>query len=618
LKKARDSYYSTGESEFTDDEYDALKSKYAHDLSEAHDLPSAWKKVKHLKHMGSMSLQLRSQSDVLSRMPEDVMVSLKYDGLSLEVVYENGEILRAALRGNGDEGEDVLFNACHVPSIPRTVASKDLFAVYGELVISWNNLQALNEMRADDGLEPYKTPRNAVSCVRALNLSQRGRVMALMSFKAFDAHPRPSSDQVELTRWLVDSNFSAAACQAVDNADVWQKIERMDAAVSQGSLQYQCDGIVVRSKFDFDHVAKVKLPPRAAITTVIRIIDSLGRTGVVSPVVEIEPVVLGGVTVSKVTGHNFKLMEDRLFGLGIGATVLISRRGDVIPHIESVMEASSTPYAHPALCPSCESELEWSGAHLLCSADPSECSGTSLGLLVKYCRSVGIDGVGPVVADVLVKSGLAVQPADLYSLDPVILSSIPMTNGEMGEKIATRIVNSVWSHSTMTFGQLLGAVGVRGCATSVMESVALAFPDVELLESATVEELSNVDGVGSVRAQAIRDFIDSRWEVVTGLLEHVDIRRTIGPLTGMTFCITLGLSIPRTEMESKIRSAGGLVKSSVSRSVTHVVCNAPGESTSKLSKAKELGIPVVSESWVSKLIGAFESEIVEHTEDDQF
>lgn len=625
VEAAKAAYYDSGESGMADDEYDAavrLLREHGVRTDERHVAEGTpWQKRRHARPMGSMPDQLRSDEEVgefFGNTPVDL--TFKYDGLSLELVYEDARLVAAVLRGDGEQGEDVLANARHVERVlPRLACpSKGTVAVYGELVISWNNLAALNEMRELDGLEPYKTPRNAVSMVRSFRLAQPGPRMALMTFKAFDVHPRPEGiTQVGVVHELQRLGFiHAVAFQRVPAAEAWEKLGRLDERVQAGTIQYQVDGLVARDSTDFDRVAKLKLPPRAAVATVVEVADSLGRTGVVSPLVVIEPVVLGGVTVTRVTGHNRELIARDLAGLGPGATVLVSRRGDVIPHVERVIQPSPTPWVPPTKCPSCEGDLVEAGAYLRCSSDPSDCSGTSVGLMVKYARSMGIEGLGPSIAQSLVASGLATEPAHLYSLDPAELAALPTANGQLGEKLARRLVDSIYLRSRCTLGQLLGAVGVRGCATSVMEAVAAAFPEDSVLH-AEPGALAAVDGVGPVRAAAIREFVLARGHVISDLLAAVSVVRAAGPLEGKTFCVTMGTSVPREQLESAIRAAGGGVKSSVSKKVTHLVCNQPDAGTSKLKRAAELGVPVISEAGLRAMIGDAPPE-PEPSPDEQF
>jgi DNA ligase (NAD+) len=254
-----------------------------------------------------------------------------------------------------------------------------------------------------------------------------------------------------------------------------------------------------------------------------------------------------------------------------------------------------------------------------------DCPGTQVGLLLKFCRTVGIDEVGPSVAAALCGAGL-VNPADIYGLDSTFLAEVPMGGGRIGEARAKKIVESIDSKREMTFGEMLGALGVEGCSTSVMSAVAKRFPDPDRWRwepsgSLTRDELLAVSGVGPERADAIVRFISLRWtELVLPLLDQVElVEEAEGPLSGMAFCITLELrSGSRTEMEARIRRAGGEVKSSVTRDVTHLVCNVPDAGTSKHRRAIDLGIPIIDEDRLVEMMGDGQPAEVQPSEEDPF
>lgn len=633
LESARDLYYAAGESPLTDDEYDAMKSELVKSgrftgpgFEKEVKLidPAGWQVKKHLRIMSGIGFQARNAGEVKTLMadwPMKVLASLKYDGLGLELQYDDGgDLVAAVLRGDGTEGEDVLVNARQCRGVlskmnTRVPGGK---AVYGELVISWNNLKGINGMRDLDGLAPYKTPRNAVSLIRSTKAPNLRRTLPFLNFKAFDAYPRVSSDQRDILVWLKDLGFDAVDAEMTDWTNAWGIIEKLNA--DRMAMKYQCDGIVLRDHQSPDAMVKVKFPADAAVATVINITETLGRTGVVTPVVEFEPVQLNGVTVRRATGHNSTLLIEKFIGLGPGATVILSRRGDVIPHIESVVTPGA-PWTPITYCPSCGSDIvqDDGGSIRRCSADPTECPGTTLGLLLKFCRAAGIDDIGPATAALLCEAGID-TPGELYNLDSTVLAALPTKTGEFGMAKAAKIVASIQSKSSFTFGELLGALGVEGCATSVMTSVTDRFSDPDQWPALTAAELLAIDGVGPERANAILRFIDLRWnDLVAPLLAAVSLVRSDGPLSGKVFCITLELkSGSRTEMEARIRRAGGGVKSSVSRAVTHLVCNIPDANTSKHQRAIDLGLPIISEDVLIAMMGDGQPAEVSPTETDPF
>jgi DNA ligase (NAD+) len=628
LTKARQDYAETGESGLTDDEWDAMRNwaeSTGVSVSSLPELPSSthWPVVRHLHQMYSIP-ECKSLEELEQFGKNDLgFLSLKYDGLSIELQYDHGTLNRCVLRGDGYQGEDVTPNARRAMCVPANLPTSMLTgSVFGELVISFNNLDELNKIRTDAGLNPYKSPRNAVAVIRAKTVTTQ--VMALFRVRAFDTTFGDSrlgqDDRLKLLRDLnammrgpTTIKFDPVVVKRVTPADAWLKVQ--DVAIARDDYQYQMDGMVFRYK-DGTSV-KLKFPPQSAVTTVRDVVEQLGRTGVVAPRVVFDPVELVSATVRCASVHNSDLVATKLSGLGIGAVVLISRRGDVIPHVESVIKPAEVPWTPRQDCPSCGAEVVQDGSIRRCSADPGACPGSVVGLIVEFCRRMGIDGFGPGVSGALVSEGVVSTPADLYMMDPEIVAAVRTPGGAViGDTIANRLAAKVDSRSEVGWGELLGSLCIPGCAKSVMEAVAGRFHDPESLRAANRDELVSVDGVGPERAASITAFVESRWDDIMALAGVVKIRQPGGRMAGKVICITLGLrTCGRPEMEARIHQAGGDVKGSVSKRVTHVVCNYPDDSTTKLKRARELGIPIVGEDELLGWLG--QSQETEEDFDEQ-
>ncbi len=629
LIEANRSYYDAGESELEDDEYDSIRDYLIGLGVEVSTLTppskgSEWPIRQHSESMTGIDLCARNGDEwtelVDSQRFMAGTVSIKYDGLSVEMVYKDGVLINCVLRGDGTRGEDVYANArriCGVPSelddswLSRWIGEEHYdghFSVFGEIVVSWNNLNVINEMRLQERKKPYKSPRSAVSMVRGRGNSH---LMQYLMFRPF----RVSSDRFGPRQSMVNLRRASGEFQPVDMddhvtpADAWRRLKVLEG--KRSDYRFQMDGVVYAD--DSGTVVKLKFSPESAVTAVTNVVEQLGRTGVVAPVVEFLPVELAGATVTRATGHNAVLMESRLEGLGVGARILVSRRGEVIPHIERVISPSRTPWQPGEECPSCGSPVLAEGSIRRCTADPGECSGTSAGLLVKFCRSIGIEGVGPAMATTMVTHGMAYTPGDLYTMDPAILAMCGNGVSTVGEAVARKVFANIVQHRSMTWGELLGAIGIPGCAGSVMEDVSRAFPDPDDLRSASRHDLAEVHGVGPGRADKIAAYVDTRWDdVIQPLIECVDIKVVGDQLSGKSFCITLSLrSCGRTEMEARIRRAGGVAKSSVSGKLDYLVCNSPDSTTTKIRRAKELGVPIISEDDLISMMGGDHSEPVE-------
>lgn len=618
LQESNRAYYDDGESDLDDEQYDALlehAQRQGVKISTLTPPPdgSPWPTIAHKSPMLGIDYVAKNKQEWMAIVDNDPLLeghlSLKYDGLALELQYDDdGNLCHCVLRGDGFEGEDVFNNARLVRGIAWKVKTPNL-NVYGEVCCSFNNLNAINELREIDGDRTYKTTRSVTAMVRNTKACQHQLV--LLTFRPYRTYPslKPTQDD-ELKALHFESvgprKFDPIEAHRASAVTAWKA--RIGANDSRDKWQYPLDGVVFQ--FANGELAKLKFPAMSAVTTVTGIAEQLGRTGIVAPVLEFETVRLLGTEVKRASIFNAELAASRLPGLGIGAKVIVSKRGDVIPHVEKIVSPADVPWVPPTSCPSCGSPLEEDGAYLRCSADAADCPGTTVGLLRKFCMELGIDGFGPGVCWALVNAGYTL-PHHLYMMDSALIEDIPTPSGSrLGSAAANRLIARVHRRSELTWGELLGSIGVQGCAKSVMEAVAERFPPDEL-QGATVHDLMEVDGVGPERAAQISTFLDERWfEVIAPLLEVVSLRRTDGPLNGKTFCITLGLKTgSRTAVEGMIRAAGGGVKSSVSRKVTHVVCNSPDENTSKLKKAREYGIPIISERRLLDMIGEGTSDL---------
>jgi DNA ligase (NAD+) len=618
--RANREYYDDGLSDLSDDAYDALM-EYADskgiNVSTLTPAPQSteWPVVAHVTESDKITSTVRNVNEYRQAVERrDIgthgVVSLKHDGLACELVYsELGALRNAILRGDGTQGEDVYANVSNIRGVPLIVPAGGL-SVWGELTISENNLRVLNERREALDLPPYKTARNAVALLRSR--SPRNTWVQLFTFRAIMPHHSDVSvlNQPERLEWLKlqsmhctpSRKFMPVTHTGSDAVKAWKLRDALQS--SRESWEYLLDGVVWRD--NEGRLTKIKFDACAAVTEVIEIVEQLGRTGIVSFVIRFEPITLAGATIRRATGFNAALIGERFAGIGVGAKVIVSRRGDVIPQVESVVEAAEHAWAPSMTCPSCGANASWDGSYIKCDADPFECTGTTAGLLRKFVMDRGIKGFGLSRIAALVENGID-TPAALYTLSEEWLEALQVSGRVLGWKEAERMVRSVQAQAEMSWGELLGSVGVPGCATSVMSDVARVFPDPDALITADIDDLSAVNGIGPKRASSIAAFLDTKWStVVQPLIDVVSIRNTNGPLSGLVFCITLALRRPRPVVESDIRKAGGDVKSSVSRKVTHVVCEFPHEKTAKLKQARELGLPIISGDELYNMIGVEE------------
>lgn len=626
IAEANRQYYDDGKSDWTDDEYDAMvdeMTKLDPDWSRSTLTPppsgTDWPIVEHLRFMGGIRDKIADEID-LARYDHGTAgwSSNKLDGLAVELQYRHGALKHVVLRGDGHAGEDVMANARFCKGFSLQIGcSEPEFAAYGELVVPKAALAEINASRQRYGLNEYKNPRNAASMIRRRDIPHETLERLMIVF--YDCHPRIFVDQASNMQAMERCRkFFCVIPSYGTLADAWKRRHRVMAV--RDEIPWDLDGLVFMT-ID-DRMFKLKFDPMAEATTVTSIREQLGRTGIIAPVCEFETVRLAGADVSRASIHNASLAASKLVGIGPGARVIVSRRGDVIPHVEAVIAPSIEPWRPMDKCPSCGGPIYVYGAIRRCHrAEFGECAGTNVGLMRKFCMEIGVDGFGAGVLQALYDSGVAKTPADLYSLYEDSVADVRLSNGSrIGGAIAKKLVFQMARRAEFTWGELLGSLGIPRCGKSVMEAVCATHDGDELLDGGADGWLLMIDGIGPERAQSILDWIHDRWDdVVAPLLEVVAVRSAKGSLSNASFCITLGLkSGSRPKMEARIRMAGGMVKSSVSKQLSFLVCNEPDANTTKLKKAREYGVQIISEATLIEMMGDGEQDEVAPSADDPF
>ncbi|WP_348655263.1 NAD-dependent DNA ligase LigA [uncultured Spongiibacter sp.] len=555
----------------------------------------------------------------------------KLDGIAVSLLYVDGVLVRGATRGDGQTGEDISENVRTIQSIPLKLKGEGWpseLEVRGEIYMPRAGFEKLNNEAREQGSKTFVNPRNAaagslrqldsrITAKRPLEMCCYGVAVAGDSW--FERH---SDALARLADWGFRVNAEMAVVEGVDACvDYYHRLlSRRD------SLSYDIDGIV----FKVDDVALqqklgfVSRAPRWAIahkfpaqeeTTVLRDVEfQVGRTGAVTPVAKLEPVFVGGVTVSNATLHNFDEI-DRL-GVKIGDTVVVRRAGDVIPQIVQVVlarrEASVRDIAVPACCPVCNSELERAPGEavlrctggLVCAAQRKEA--------IKHFASrkaMDIDGLGDKLVEQLVDAGLIETMADLYKLSLDQLVELE----RMGKKSAENLLAALTASKDTSFARFLYALGIREVGEATALNLAQHFQTLDALAEASEESLLEVADVGPIVASHIHSFFasDHNRAVIRQLRdcgvswpEVVSRSDTDQPLAGQTWVLTGNLeSMTRSQAKEKLQTLGAKVAGSVSSKTD---CLAAGANAgSKLRKAEELGISIINEA---ELLALFDRE----------
>jgi DNA ligase (NAD+) len=573
----------------------------------------------------------RRVHELSGRTDVDYVCELKLDGMSLALIYEDGKLVRGITRGDGSIGEEVTLNVRTVRSVPLSVPKEKLkkagipvdFEVRGELLMPLASFKKMNEERESKGLPTFANPRNAtagtvrqleskVTAERRLDyftymLLQGGRTY-------FDRHWK-TLDALDAAGFKINQNRKLV--HSIDEA--WAFIQQWVA--KRDSLPYEIDGIVIKvdrtslqDELGFTGKAPrwaiaYKYAARAGITKLEDIRVQVGRTGKLTPVAMLAPVLIGGTTVRNATLHNMDEIE-RL-GVKIGDWVQVERGGDVIPKVAKVIDDKDHPRGHksfhmPETCPVCgtkvvrtEGEVDYRCVNANCPAKLRET------ILHFASRGVmNIDGMGDALVNQLTERGLVKNVADIYKLTKADLLSLE----RMGDKSAQNILDEIENSKTLPLERVIYGLGIRMVGERTAQFLAEHFGSMEALESAGVEELQNVNEVGPRIAESIVEFfsIAANRKLVERLrdagLTLTGQRKQRGTkLAGKTFVLTGTLAhSTRDEAKKMIEDAGGKVTGSVSKKTDYVVAGA--DAGSKLDKAKELGVTVIDEKELGKLL----------------
>ncbi|SDF32358.1 NAD-dependent DNA ligase LigA [Halorientalis regularis] len=537
----------------------------------------------------------------------------KFDGLSVEIVYEAGQYERAATRGDGVEGDDVTENVRTIPSVPQRLRGDypEFLAVRGEVYMPKAAFREYNKERVERGEDAFANPRNAAAgTLRQLDPSVTAeRPLSIFFFGVLDASEHAESQQADLRALREWGLRVAEEVEVVD--DIEAAIDYRDAMLDgREDLPYEIDGVVI--KVD-DREARdllgatsrhprwafaYKFPARKEVTRVTDIVVQVGRTGRLTPVALLDPVEVSGVTVSRASLHNPDEIE-RL-GVGVGDSVRVKRAGDVIPDVEEVVEdRTESHFSFPDHCPACDSAVERDGPMAYCTGGLA-CPAQLERAIEHYASRTGLDieGLGPERIEQLMDAGLVERLPDLYALDREAVADLE----GWGETSAENLLTEIEAAREPPLPEFLAAIGVPEVGPSTAKSLAREFGDLDAVMAADTEELQSVADVGPTVAREIREFFESarNREVIEQLRERgVDpqpVEADAGDeLAGETFVFTGSLDeFTRSAAQDLVEANGGSATSSVSGNTDYLVVGEnPG--TNKREDAAAEDVPEIDE-----------------------
>lgn len=560
----------------------------------------------------------------------EYITELKIDGLSMNLVYEQGRLVQGLTRGDGRVGEDVTSNVRTINSIPLFIENAPPYMeVRGEVYMPRKSFIQLNEARDEAGLMPFANCRNAaagslrqldphVTAARKLDFF----AYALGSVEGLEIH-----SQEQLLKQLAAFHF-----RVNPNYRKWDSIEGVIKGVAEWQdkrreLAYDTDGMVIKVN-DFAQQEELgatvkdpkwatayKYPPEEAETQVERIIVTMGRTGVLTPSADLTPVHLAGTTVKRATLHNMDFIREK--DIRVGDWVRIYKAGEIIPEVAVVEKdkrnGSEIIFEMPSHCPVCGSLVERVEGEAAYRCTNPECGGIVREKLIHFASrdAMAIDGMGPSVVDSLLAYNLVKDPADFYSLKAEDIEQIE----RMGEKSANNLVASIAASKNKGLAKLLFGLGIRYLGAKGAELIAERYHTIEAVMNADVESLKGTEGIGNVIADSLYAYFRKeknielihRLQAAGVLTEEVREEQIGGAFSGEMVVLTGKLaSIGRREAGERIRSLGGDVQSSVTNKTTLVVAGT--DAGSKLEKARAKNIPVINEQEFLKRAGLVKTE----------
>ncbi|HEX4900880.1 MAG TPA: NAD-dependent DNA ligase LigA [Pyrinomonadaceae bacterium] len=653
IRRHEELYYVNDNPEISDSEYDALLARLQ-ELETKHpdlitpDSPTqrvggrpaeGFPEVVHRRPMLSLENTYNIEELVAfdqrcQRLAEgravEYVAELKIDGVSISLQYEDQVLARGVTRGDGRIGEEVTQNARTIRSVPLKLRAKSTpgaeIEVRGEVFIPRRVFERTNAEREEQGEPRFANPRNAAAgTLRQLDskaVAKRGLDMFAYDLLAGERKPFPT--HWEALDWMEAAGFRVnphrERCQSI--AEVIEFCNRMESR--RDELDYEIDGLVVKVNSttlqdEFGSTAKAprwavayKYPARQATTQVLSIVVQVGRTGALTPVANLEPVLLAGTTVSRATLHNAD--EVKRLGVRIGDWVLIEKGGEVIPKVLKVIESKRTgaekPFRMPRKCPVCGGEISKVEGEVVSRCIAADCPAQLKGKLLHFAsrRAMRIEGLGESLVDQLVQKGMLRDFGDLYSLTLDDVAGLE----RMAKKSAANLLAQIEASKTRDLPNLVYALGIRHVGDRTAGLLARHFGSLADLGKASVEELDDIPEIGLTVAESVRDWFDDSGNLeLCNRLDAAGVKTTLARsanqkaderFANKQFVLTGTLaSFTREEAKGLIESRGGRVMSSVSKKTDFVI--AGEEAGSKLERATDLGVTVLDEPAFKKMLG---------------
>lgn len=615
LKHARRVYYSGGQPIMSDAQYDSLEDRLR-DLDPDNSFfravgfgaTDAFEKVAHTVPMGSLS-KVQTQDEFREwvtsvNTKHGLVITEKLDGISVSLRYENGKLVRAATRGDGQVGEDITRNVAKMKGVKPVLALPFSGHIRGEIILRKSDWK--------EHFPSYINPRNAASGIAKRLDGEGSEHLTVMCYQAI-----PDSSW---RQYYVNKDDELDELQRLGLLTMWWSLSPISLVMyhydryisaAREECDYDIDGLVIELRSTLDSQAEgehdhrpqgaraFKFPHDEAVTTLRAVDWQVGKSGRITPVAKFDTVYLAGANISQATLNNVVYIQTDLGGLRIGDQVTVSRRNDVIPCVEGVvLEGEGPDVEPPTVCPCCASNLVVDGRYTMCVND--DCSAQVAGGIRRWCERLELKGWGPALIEALCEAGWLNDASDLYALNPDKLATLDMAGRKVGDT-AYIVMSELRTKTEVTLDVLVGSMGIPNCGRSITRMLmAAGYDTLEKLEAMTPEEAEAVPGLGPIRADLFTENLPNKMPIIRRLL-GAGIRlkvknQVVGALTGKTVCLT---GFRDKELSAAVEAAGGTMKDSVGKGLTYLVAKDPNSGSGKLQKAQKDGTVVVSidEMW---------------------
>ncbi|PCG20459.1 NAD-dependent DNA ligase LigA [Brachyspira sp. G79] len=548
-------------------------------------------------------------------------VENKFDGLALELIYEKGKLTVASTRGDGQVGENVTNNVKMMSNVPKSIKEKNKLIVRGEALITKKDFEALNKEREELEEIPFANARNAASGgLRQLDSAEsKKRRLKFFAYQIANYKDFDLTNEYKSMEFLSDLGFTVEGVHP--NIDAKKVLETYyDIQEKRSKMDYEIDGLVIKvddvryqEKLGFlsrapRFAVAFKFKPEEKETVLKNIEVQVGRTGALTPVAKLEPVQVGGVTVSNVTLHNPNEIKSK--DIRIGDTVVVIRSGDVIPKITRVVlekrPKDSKPFEFPKKCPVCGGDTAVTDGDVIVRCINEECP-SKITRYIEYFVSkpaMNMERIGKEWIAVFTKSGLVKTPADLYKITRDDLFKFE----RMGEKLASYMLESIENSKNTTLKRFIYALGIRQVGETTADLLAKYFTSIDNFKKATIEDLQNIEGIGEISAKSIYDFLhnEKTLKLIDDLLAagvnpvFEKVKTVESPLTGKNVVITGSIEgFTRTSAKEAAERLGATVQSAVSKNTDILIVG--DKAGSKLKKAQDLGIEIMEANEFIKI-----------------